>query len=235
MRLAIFDIDGTLTQTNRLDAMCFVRAVAEEFGIATGDDWSQYAHSTDSGISSEIVERALHRRPTAVELSRLQHRFVALLEHAIAASPASCRATPGAAEGLRQLDQAEHWAVAIATGSWRASAVVKMRAAGLSVAGRPAAFADDSVWREDIIACAQRRALAHYECAQFDRVVYLGDAVWDVRSARRLRLPFIGVGGARRAAMLRGAGARYVLTDFAEWSRVLRYLDEATIPEGESR
>jgi beta-phosphoglucomutase-like phosphatase (HAD superfamily) len=33
LKLVIFDIDGTLTQTNRVDEICFLRALAETHGI----------------------------------------------------------------------------------------------------------------------------------------------------------------------------------------------------------
>ncbi|MBI3191378.1 MAG: hypothetical protein HYZ36_01850 [Pedosphaera parvula] len=50
MHLVIFDIDGTLTETNAVDADCYVRALAEVFGFADVDtDWSTYPHVTDSG------------------------------------------------------------------------------------------------------------------------------------------------------------------------------------------
>src|SRR6516162_1489083 len=46
MRLVIFDIDGTLTQTMKVDADCFVRSLAEVCGFRDVDtDWSGYKHA----------------------------------------------------------------------------------------------------------------------------------------------------------------------------------------------
>ena len=57
MRLVIFDIDGTLTQTTKADEECFVRSLAEVCGFGEVDtDWSHYKHATDSGILQEIYE-----------------------------------------------------------------------------------------------------------------------------------------------------------------------------------
>ena len=40
MRLVIFDIDGTLTETMKVDEECFVRSFAEVFGFTDIDtDW----------------------------------------------------------------------------------------------------------------------------------------------------------------------------------------------------
>jgi len=43
MHLVMFDIDGTLTQTTKVDEECFVRSFKDVFGFADIDtDWSHY-------------------------------------------------------------------------------------------------------------------------------------------------------------------------------------------------
>src|SRR5437660_3188125 len=55
MRLVMFDIDGTLTETMKVDEERFVRSFAEVFGLTDIDaDWSHYPHVTDSGIFHEV-------------------------------------------------------------------------------------------------------------------------------------------------------------------------------------
>ena len=55
MHLIIFDIDGTLTETMKIDEECFVRSFKEVFGFADIDtDWSHYPHTTDSSIFHEF-------------------------------------------------------------------------------------------------------------------------------------------------------------------------------------
>ena len=57
MRLVIFDIDGTLTQTEKADEGVSVRSLAEVCGFSdVNTDWSRYKHATDSGIFREIYE-----------------------------------------------------------------------------------------------------------------------------------------------------------------------------------
>ena len=47
MDLAIFDIDGTLANTNPADARCYVRAVAEVLGVdLSAATWSDFTHVT---------------------------------------------------------------------------------------------------------------------------------------------------------------------------------------------
>jgi len=56
MHLVMFDIDGTLTETMKVDEECFVRSLAEVCSFTDVEtDWSTYKHATDSGIFHEII------------------------------------------------------------------------------------------------------------------------------------------------------------------------------------
>ena len=81
MKLAIFDIDGTLTQTNNIDTQCYLKAFAEEFDITgINTNWSDYGHTTDSAISIQIFQDFKQRAPKPEELFKLKNRFVELLK-----------------------------------------------------------------------------------------------------------------------------------------------------------
>src|SRR6267142_4180379 len=80
MKLAIFDIDGTLTNTNSVDNECFVKAFAEAHAITEIDtDWSAYPHTTDSGITLSIFQQKFGRNPEETELGKLKCCFVNML------------------------------------------------------------------------------------------------------------------------------------------------------------
>ena len=231
MQLAIFDLDGTLTRTTRVDEVCYVRAVRQELGIpAIDNDWSKYTHSTDSGITAEILQIHFGRPPRPEELARVRERFFALLAETFRMEPDSCSEIAGASAALQRLRAHPQWRIALATGSWQACAVLKLRTVGLDLDGVPAAFADDSPAREEIIALARSRALACYRQNDFSRIVYVGDAPWDVRAARRLGIPFLGIGGGRKAQRLLRDGASEVLQDFGDFERLLRGLHQVTVP-----
>jgi phosphoglycolate phosphatase-like HAD superfamily hydrolase len=231
MQLAIFDLDGTLTRTTRADAACYVRAMREGVGILDIDsNWTTYTHSTDSGITAEIFQTHFRRPPTPDEIARFKEQFVGLLAETFRREPDSCREMAGAAAALQRLRAHAQWRIALATGSWRACATLKVQTAGLDLDGVPAAFADDSFEREEIIAVARSRALACYRLSDFSRVVYVGDAPWDVRAARRLGIPFLGIGGGRKAERLLHDGASEVLQDFSDFEGVLRGLNQVTVP-----
>ncbi|MBI2875968.1 MAG: HAD family hydrolase [Candidatus Tectomicrobia bacterium] len=231
MQLVIFDIDGTLTQTTRIDELCFLRALAEEFGItAINTNWLDYAYSTDSGIALQILQEQWVRCPSSDELLRFQHRFVHLLMESCAQSPDAFIEVPGATAAFRRLREETNWTVAIATGGWRASALFKLSRIGIDAQQVPAAFADDSPLREEIVQTALSRAASLNGNEPFQRVVYVGDAVWDVRTAQQLGLAFLGVQAEAQSIVLRNEGAAEVLEDFTHFDRFLRALEEASVP-----
>lgn len=227
MKLAIFDIDGTLTQTNHIDSDCFIQAFADEFQIAEiNTNWAAYGHTTDSGITLQIFQERFGRIPTADELSKLQHRFTELLQELNTA----ITEVPGASLVLLKLAQTQDWVIAIASGGWRASAMVKLQAAGIE-ANFPSAFADDGISREDIVRTAISRAKQTYAQSDFEKIVCIGDGIWDVLTAIQLQLPFVGVGQDEQKTALQDAGVEHPIEDFQDFDSFLEILDAASIPQ----
>ena len=88
MHLVLFDIDGTLTQSQSIDAEIYLHSLSEVFGFADVDpDWSSYRHTTDSGILHEIFESRLGRTPAAAEISTFRAHFVDAIAVAAARTP----------------------------------------------------------------------------------------------------------------------------------------------------
>ena len=180
MNLAIFDIDGTLTESVAVDEVCFVQAFRDVLGIEQiNTNWLEYNFQTDSGLALEICRNHLGRDPSGVEISRLQSRFAQLLCAAVEAAGQPIREIAGAAALLHWLGAHARWHVAIATGGWRISARFKLASAGLPVDAFPWASADDALDRVDILRTAIQRAGQDYNQDAFEKVVYVGDGVWD--------------------------------------------------------
>ena len=231
MDLVIFDIDGTLTDTNEVDETGFALAVTREFeltGFST--DWSNYEHCVDRFIVRELVQRHANRAVTDEELERFQQTFLRILRAAYAHAPEKFEQITGAAALLAHLRADANQAIVLATGGYRLTACFKLERAGLEVADLPCACADGGLSREEIIGIALARARAAYKVDQFARIVSVGDGLWDVRTARNLNLPFVGVGRGAHAERLRAAGAHAVLPDFADVDAVLQVLASARVP-----
>lgn len=234
MKLAIFDIDGTLTKTNDVDTQCFVKAFALEFGIEDiNTDWASYGHTTDSGITLQIFQEFMGRVPEESELSRLQHRFVDLLRSCYTADNTLFAEIPGASVMLRKLRETEDWAIAFATGGWSASACMKLDSAKLDVGQLPTASADDSISREDIVNTAILRAKALYAESDFEKIVCIGDGIWDVLTAVQLQLAFVGVASGEQKIILQNAGVEQIIEDFVNFDNFVEALNTASIPKTE--
>jgi phosphoglycolate phosphatase-like HAD superfamily hydrolase len=227
-RLAIFDLDGTLTDTNAVDGECYVEAAAAELGLTLNPDWGSYPHCTDAGIAREALAAFFGRPASDEEIDRWRERFVALLRDRLTEDPARFSAIPGAAALLPHLP-GEGWHLCIATGGWGSSAEIKRRAAGLPEAV-PIFSSDLHHTREGILEIAIRRMRELNGVSSYDRIVNLGDGVWDVAAAAALRLPFVGVGRGARADRLREAGARAVLSDFVDLEDTLETMESAEPP-----
>jgi phosphoglycolate phosphatase-like HAD superfamily hydrolase len=236
MKLAVFDLDGTLTRTFQVDGACYVQAFADSLGIhAVNSEWSTYEHVTDSGVMSEIFATTFGRCPDAAEVSSFIECFVGLLNECYRINPERFGEIPGAASLVTRLGEGSEWGVAIATGSWERSARFKIKVAGIPADGVPAAFAEDGPSREAIVRTAVLRASAHYGQPEFDRVVSVGDGVWDIHTACRLGLAFVGVGRGQKAERLYEAGASYVIENFLRDDYCFECLNQADRPFHETR
>jgi phosphoglycolate phosphatase-like HAD superfamily hydrolase len=225
MRLVIFDIDGTLTQTTKADEECFVRSLDAVCGFSDVDtDWSCYKHATDAGILREIYETRTGRLPSPSEASRFRQYFVDLL--ARVSSEAAFAAITGAPRLLSRLADGGEHRVALATGAWRDSARLKMASAGLRYDDYPAASSDDAFDRESIIRLSMQRAAERY--GSRGSTVYVGDGVWDARVYRSVGIPFIGIGTGSRATRLSAEGAVCVFPDFSDEDLFLSSVYEIT-------
>ena len=220
----MFDIDGTLTQTNAVDTQCFITALNLSLGISGVEtDWSRYTHVTDQGCLREIVILHYGRPGTAMELEAAREQHLSLLRRAGERDRTHFKAVPGAKDMLSVLMACPEAKVAMATGAWRESAELKLRLAGLPVEGIPLASNDDAESREEIMMIAEERA-GDSLSGTFRSRTYIGDGIWDLEAASRLGYHFIGVAAGNGADRLRAAGAQWVVEDFRKAGGFLKIL-----------
>ena len=214
MNLAVFDIDGTLIQYHRKrNDQAFVRAVEETLGITVEDGWSTYIHSTDSGILAEIIQKNKNRPCTSRDIEEVKKNMSAWLEKEYGGEPFESRL--GAGNCLNGSWADSGWSSAIATGNWRFSGSYKLQSAGLVFENIPFASADDGVSRESILQAALSKAERAFHGEKFEKIVYVGDWIWDVQAAYALGWGFIGIASGEVEKALRNAGAEQVLPDFS--------------------
>jgi phosphoglycolate phosphatase-like HAD superfamily hydrolase len=229
-KLVIFDLDGTLLETNEVDTECYAAACRGELDVnLSAIAWSDFAHITDSAIAEDLLMRS-PRRADAGALERMKLAFFDLLSRTATLSPQRFRPVAGAESLVARLSSTG-WKIAIATGACRASVEIKIAAAAGFLASFPISTADDHTAREDVVRHAMDLAAGAYSVTHFTRVTSVGDGPWDVRAAHRLSLPFVGVGRDWRRDGLLACGASCVLDDLQDFAAVAEALDHAVVPD----
>ncbi len=229
MRLASFDIDGTLTQTSDVDNECFLTATSSALGVSEEVvDWTEAPHVTDSGILAWLFERHHGRAPTADEVLLAKVELVRLLELRLADDRTRFSPIAGAPEVFEMLI-ASGWALAMATGCWGASAKLKLGAAKIPAGRIPLICSDEAPMRVTLLERAIAEATAGSPAA-LERVVSVGDGLWDVRAAISVGIPFVGIGTGVQADRLKAAGATDVLPDLTDHAALRWALEHAGVP-----
>ena len=227
MHLIMFDLDGTLLKSNTLDIQCFSGALISVMGIENIEcDWTDYKYVTDEGIVSEIVERRLNRPATQNELINIRTKILELLQSQAQTNHENFAPIPGALDLFCSLKKIRTCGVAIATGCWRESALLKLSTAGFDTENLPLASSDDSHRREDIMRIAYTRALDFWGVAEFETVTYVGDGVWDLRASNKMGYHFIGIGFYNNEAQLRQEGASCIFSDYSDQTTFFTQMDK---------
>ncbi len=215
----IFDIDGTLTATTRLDDRCFRRAAHTYLkGAPIDTNWANYPEASDAAIAEAMLRSALGDCYRNSDLHEFEELFVSLVQDEVARDKQVCQPIRGARRLIKHLKDCEV-PLAIATGGWRRTALTKLHTAKIQLNGIPLATSSEASRRKDIVLLA----LAKSAAGESQRAVLVGDGVWDLRAAKELGFDFVGV-DADGDGELRAAGASFVVRDLRSTGKILKVL-----------
>lgn len=220
----LFDIDGTLLYSEKIDSQCFANSYAAIFGRPFPTiDWTKFAEVTDHVIFRTAFYDHFGHYPTEAERLPFEEHYLEALRVARAEKPADFREVPGAAALWRRLQADDHFVTGIATGGWRRPAAIKLSHIGLPPDPPFASFANDKFSRTEILSEAIELARMAHEIAH---IIYVGDAVWDVTTTSKMNLPLIGVRRKGDHDTLRKLGAERIITDFTPDNAFFNHLEE---------
>jgi len=188
MHAVIFDIDGTLLQSASVDDALYRESVTSVLGhVRFRPSLGEYDFVTDSGILAQILnDNGLTSDPDHGPM--IKARFVdALASHVRKHGP--FREIMGARAMLGRLCASSSHAVAIATGGWLETALLKLYSAEFDLSGIPLATANDFSDRTDIMSLALSRI-----GSEFQSITYYGDGPWDRSACQSLGWNFVAVG-----------------------------------------
>ena len=192
MHAVLFDIDGTLLDSDVIDAELYMAAVRHVLGdVRLRGGWGEYERVTDTGILESILDdNGIARGDHVVDTVRTDF-LRRVREHVRENGPFP--EIPGARDFVLRLRATSDRAFAYATGGWGVTAALKLGGAGFPLEGVPLLSSDDSPDRPEIM----RRALRALGPA-FKSVTYYGDGEWDRDAARGLGWDFVPVGAKLR-------------------------------------
>ena len=191
MHLLVFDLDGTLVESDEFDGVLYCKAVRDVLDIEVDDDWSGYRHVTDSGILDEILDRHVGEMDRSVAHASVKKAFVGLVRDHLTDRAGRLPEIPGAGAFVKRLIALPEVCVAVATGGWRETAAMKLRAIGLDPETLHLSSASDAIRRIEIMQIAERQAMAGKPA---DRRFYVGNQPWDKEASRELGWDLIGIG-----------------------------------------
>ena len=197
IRLALFDIDGTLVHTGGAGVKAFAKVFQTEFNAHDGFEKLKFAGRTDVSLVREFFK--YHSIPETPEnFERFFERYVFWLDYIL--NHSQTEACPGVWEfigGLKALPHPPR--IGLLTGNIRLGAEIKLRHFNLWKEFETGAFADDNEDR-DLIALAARergrRLLG--EDLRDDEILVIGDTPFDIRCGRAINAKVLAVatGGA---------------------------------------
>lgn len=211
MITTIFDIDGTLVESFDFDNACYISAIREVLGeVHIHDDWSKYKNVTDTGSLRQIMEE--NKIQEKAQINEVRTKFGEMIRQHLQ-NGGKYPPKKGAIHLINKLTAADNYEVGFATGGWRHTAKMKLQHAGFNLRNTVLTSSDDGDERVTIMKKCLF-ALGN----NFQRIVYIGDAEWDMQATQELGWHFIGVG-----ARLKGK-CNFWVEDFSNYDTFMKML-----------
>jgi beta-phosphoglucomutase-like phosphatase (HAD superfamily) len=206
--LIVFDIDGTLTDSVAHHQTAFVTALQQMGVMQINTDFKTYKHHTDSHIAKVIYELDRKQNFDAQQLEL----FESLLWSQI--STVALKEIKGALQAVNLFEQTADFGVCYATGSLRKPATYKLNTIGINFEPGQLVASNEIETREEIVLAAIEQAKGHYQQNSFDRIISIGDGLWDLKTAQNLELEFIGIGPIHKETLT----AHGMTLHFEDWT-----------------
>jgi phosphoglycolate phosphatase len=230
VRLALFDIDGTLLSSGGAGGRAMRRALQDVFG-SWGDPGYRYDGKTDRQIVRDLMRGVGHGDPYIDErMEELFEMYLRELEVEVAHGESPPRPLPGVPQLLDRLEARADVVLGLLTGNIAPGAVVKLRAAGLDPDRfRVNAFGSDHEHRPELPSFAQRRAREVLgRDITPEAMVVIGDTPADVHCGQYAGARTIAVATGRYSVdELREHSPTAVFENLANTEDVLKTIDGA--------
>jgi phosphoglycolate phosphatase len=230
VKIALFDIDGTLLWTNGAGRRAMERALAAHTGTS-----GPAGHRYDGKTDRQIVREAMRLEGFAdadvdARMEPVLSSYLAELMIELARDDHGVELLPGVPALLDALEARDDVVLGLLTGNLAHGAERKLRAVGVDFGRFPVgAFGSDGEHRHDLPAIARDRAAAHVGGAvRGDACVIIGDTPSDVACGRGIGARAIAVAtGHYDVASLTACDPYAVFADLTDTAAVVQAIVDA--------
>ena len=213
--LVLFDLDGTLLDTQDAGVRGYEAAGGDIFGVSFSFD----GVPLHGKLETENYREAVDRHAPEMNANDHEDRFKDSYEQHMArigAESAGFQALPGVQNALKELQDIPHVEVGILTGNWERTGRLKLELGNIDHSQfRICSWAEDGESRNDLVPVAEKRFQDHFGCDP-EKIVVIGDTPRDIECAHAHGAIAVGVAtGIHDADTLRNSGADYVLNDLS--------------------
>ena len=225
MKIILFDIDGTILQTNGAGTRAANRAFENIYGISEAMTRIDAAGKTDHLILQEIFMNELNRDFSQQEAEELYKLYIPFLEEETGKSETTVM--PGIPKLLENLSNRDDMVLGVATGNIEQGAWIKLKSAGLDHHFDFGGFGSDSHIREHLIRKALERAKDHIEKnTKIKDTFVIGDTPYDINHGRAAGAVTVGVAtGSYSREQLQEHNPDHLFDDFNNLETVLEIFE----------
>jgi phosphoglycolate phosphatase len=193
IKLALFDIDGTLIRTGGAGVRAFAKAFETEFRLNEATRDVSFCGRTDTGLARQcFIQNQVE--PSPENMKRFFESYVFWLSYYLE------RLEGGPCEGilsfLEQLRMLPHKPrIGLLTGNIRLGAEIKLRHYNLWDWFEVGAFADDHQDRNEIAKLAHKLGSEHLKTAlKGEEILVIGDTPFDIACGKAIGAKVLAVG-----------------------------------------
>ncbi|WP_323054140.1 HAD family hydrolase [Aquimarina muelleri] len=212
--LFIFDIDGTLTDSVPMYLISVTRALLAIGILDIDTDYNNYKHHTDSYALRYNYERNF-KEPFHNNL--IEDLEINLIDQMNTFDPV--KEIEGAKSLITFLRE-KKVSFCFATGALPKPAMMKLDQCSIWYDERVLATSKTHESREGFVLDAIEKAKRFYNNPHFDKIISVGDGIWDLKTAQNLSIDFIGIGDKNKIALLEN-GAKKWFSNLEEFKKSL--------------
>ena len=186
--LIVFDIDDTLTKSENQHQEAYVNTMID-FGITKiNQDWKSYPNVTDSHILKLNYEANFNKEFKLSFIPDFEKRMTDRM-----LTLAKTEEIKGASKIVDFFMKETDYAICFATGSLLQPALIKLTQANINFVPDLVEASNTIYTRENIVKSAIKKAKSYFQVKEFEKIISVGDGIWDLKTARNLGVHFLGI------------------------------------------